>query len=92
MVFSETTKAQLGVDGTIIGTFEEGALGPDMEPHESSVSISILQAGLSPGNIVRCAVWAVIFSYVRVSDVWCRQPRWGIRMECVKLPDAKNNM
>lgn len=69
MVFSETTKAQLGVDGTIIGTFEENALGPDMEPHESSVSISILQAGLSPGNIVRCAVWTVIFSSVCVSDV-----------------------
>ncbi|KAJ3571183.1 hypothetical protein NP233_g3915 [Leucocoprinus birnbaumii] len=45
---------------------------PSLE-NNSSETVNTLQAGFSPGNIVR-------------------QPRWGIRIKCEKIPDAQNNI
>lgn len=87
--FSETTKAQLGTNGLTVGTFEDAALA---ESHETSNSVDISQAGLSPGNLVRSAFLVTLFSPSCVSDVRGRQSKWGLRIKCAKLPDAENTM
>ncbi|KXN81637.1 hypothetical protein AN958_04098 [Leucoagaricus sp. SymC.cos] len=70
--FSETTQSQLQSNGSGFGTFITDAL-PAAKNLNTLASVSSLQAGFSPGNIVR-------------------QPRWGIRIKCTKLPDAQNNI
>ncbi|KAF9448455.1 hypothetical protein P691DRAFT_775370 [Macrolepiota fuliginosa MF-IS2] len=73
MYFSETTNSQLQPNGSGFGTFETSSLTPSLDTLDSEAPVNVLQAGVSPGNIVR-------------------QPRWGIRIRCVNLPDAGNNI
>lgn len=65
--FSETTKSQLQPDGNGFGTFDTEVLTPSLDTRNSSASdMKMLQAGLSPGNIIR---YASYWHYLSTEDL-----------------------
>ncbi|KAF9448401.1 hypothetical protein P691DRAFT_669523 [Macrolepiota fuliginosa MF-IS2] len=66
--FSETTNSQLQPNGSGFGTFETSVLTPSLDAQKSETSVSMLQAGLSPGNIVRQSKWGIRIRCTNLPD------------------------
>ncbi|KAG6828760.1 hypothetical protein H0H92_006839 [Tricholoma furcatifolium] len=81
--FSETTTSQLLPNGSGLGTFDSATMVPSLQTSSTTGSGSAMPDQINPGSVIR---------FLDLTLHLARYPKWGIRIQCTKIPDANVNL